>query len=68
MKLDNSKCPNCKKKAFHMLDDWTSAKCDKCGFEIDYKKMPILKDMMDFIGDFKKAIKLPIDLEDEVDE
>lgn len=57
-------CPNCHKKKFHLTEDWTHSKCDKCGFEVDYSKMPIFKDLTSLVKSFRDAVKFPIDAND----
>lgn len=62
--IDNYTCPNCKKKAYHLNSDWTGTICDKCGFEVDHTKIPFLKGIVKIMEDMKKAIKMPIDVND----
>ena len=57
-------CPNCQKRSFHLNKDWTKSICDKCGFEIDYEKIPILKDMVELAKQVARATTTPIDVKD----
>jgi len=50
-------CPRCGKKAFSLDEDWTSASCSKCGFSVDYKKMPLLSNALDLMKTFRYACK-----------
>jgi DNA-directed RNA polymerase subunit RPC12/RpoP len=65
--MKSYKCPNCSEVAYALTSELTVSRCDKCGFEFDFEKVPFMKGLVNIMKEIKKGITIPIDLEDEVD-
>ncbi len=68
MFTEKHKCPHCTKITFGLTHTLTTAKCDNCGFEIDYEKIPFMQMIVNQVKQIRKAITIPIELDEDDNE